>query len=264
MVFSATATDSRPKAIIFDLFQTLVFFDASKLPVVTAGEERRPTTIENLAHHLAEFDPALTVSGFLSSVETVSREITVEKRATGREISSGARFSRALLRATEGSTTALHRCLEAVSEALVRAHMDSLASAVYCPADRHPLLADLSARYQLGLLSNFDHGPTAHALIERLELARWFKSRVVSDDVGFCKPSPEIFALACSQLGVQPSETLFVGDSMKADVEGAARAGLVPIWISDSDEDPGPARAVIADVTQLPEAIDRLAFTRNV
>jgi FMN phosphatase YigB (HAD superfamily) len=257
---SSSAANDRPTAIIFDLFQTLVFFDASKLPVVTIGEKSRPTTIANLAGHLAEFDPALTPGAFLATIETVSHEIVAEKRATGREISSGTRFSRALRRATEGSTTALPERLETVVEALVHAHMGSLVGAVYCPENRHPLLADLTAQYQVGLLSNFDHGPTAHALLDRLDLTRWFRSRVVSDDVGFCKPSPEIFALACRQLGVQPSKTIFVGDSMKADVEGAARAGLVPIWINDSEEDPGPARAVIADVTELPETLRRLGL----
>jgi HAD superfamily hydrolase (TIGR01549 family) len=257
---SNNSSDARPVAIIFDLFQTLIFFDGSKLPRTMVGEKSRPTTIANLSDRLALYDPALTAGHFLRTIETLSAEISAEKRATGREISSQVRFERALLRATEESSTAARERLTAVADELVEAHMGSLADAVYCPEDRHPLLEGLAANYKMGLLSNFDHGPTAHRMLERLELTRWFATRVVSDDVGLCKPTPEIFALACRELNVAPEQTLFVGDSMSADVKGAAAAGLTPIWIGDASQDPGPAAAVISDVTELPRALRTLGW----
>jgi HAD superfamily hydrolase (TIGR01549 family) len=252
--------DNRPAAIIFDLFQTLVFFDGSRLPRVKVGEKSRPTTIARLDERLAAFDPELSPRHFLGTIEALSREISAEKRETGREITSQVRFERALLRATEGSGTADHGKLQTVAGELVSEHMGALADAVYCPDDRHPLLEELRDSFKIGLLSNFDHGPTAHLVLERLQLTRWFETRVVSDDVGLCKPTPEIFALACRQLEVEPSRTLFIGDSMHADVEGAAAAGLTPIWIGDPEEDPGPAVAVIRDVVELPNALRDLGW----
>ncbi len=257
---SSKGANTTPRAIIFDLFQTLVFFDGSKLPRIEIGGKQRPSTIENLEGRLAEYDPELDPLHFLKTIEALSREISAEKRASGREISSGERFRRALQRATQGSGSARSASLEAVADGLVAAHMRSLSGAVYCPQDRHPLLESLQQRFRLGLLSNFDHGPTAHAVLERLELDRWFDVRVVSDDVGYCKPSAEIFALSCERMGVAPHEALFVGDSLCADVEGAAAAGLTPIWVGKKDEDSGPAVAVIEDVTELPSVLQSLGF----
>jgi len=260
--FASTHTGrrGRPRAIIFDLFQTLVFFDASKLPVVEVGAKQRPSTIVDLPERLAHFDPNLTARDFLASIEKVGRELSAEKRATGREISSRERFERALRVATEGSATAVHDRLASVADGLVDAHMGALAAAVYCPQDRHQLLEALGAKYLIGLLSNFDHGPTAHILLDRLGLSRWLAEPVVSDDVGYCKPAPQIFHLTCERLGVSPEEAVFVGDSMEADVLGAAAAGLTPIWVGDAAEDKGPAVAVVSDVAQLPQALRGLGW----
>lgn len=260
MAGSSTDVRAPPRAIIFDLFQTLVFFDGSKLPVVEIGGKKRPTTIVDLQRRLHEYDPALDAAHFLKSIAAVQREITDEKRATGREITSCERFRRALVHATDGWATRHSTQLETVADNLVEAHMATLASAVYCPEDRYPLLESLAADFQLGLLSNFDHGPTAHAVLDRLQLSRWFDVRVVSDDVGYCKPAPEIFALTCERMKIAPPEALFVGDSLSADVHGAAAAGLKPIWVGDANEDRGPAVAVIKDVTELPQVLRALRF----
>lgn len=251
---------ARPSAIIFDLFQTLVFFDASKLPVVAVGSKKRPATIVDLQERLERLDPAMRARDFLTTIDSLSREISAEKRATGREISSNERFRRALRAATQGSPTAALEELDAVADGLVDAHMGSLSRAVYCPDDRHELLSSLGSRYRIGLLSNFDHGPTAHRVLERLELARWFATRVVSDDVGVCKPAAEIFHLTCERMGVAPDDAVYVGDSMEADIEGAAEAGLRSIWVGKPDCDRGRAVAVVQDVTELPAVLKALGW----
>ena len=43
--------------------------------------------------------------------------------------------------------------------------------------------------------------------------------------MGLTKPSPEIFLAVCSDLSIDPSETLFVDDNAK-NIEGAKKAGL--------------------------------------
>ena len=40
------------------------------------------------------------------------------------------------------------------------------------------------------------------------------------------KPHPSIFSEALQRLGVQPSDALMVGDSIRDDVEGALGAGM--------------------------------------
>ena len=57
-------------------------------------------------------------------------------------------------------------------------------------------------------------------------------SIVVSDEVGWRKPHPEIFSRALADLGVTPAEALFVGDRADIDVVGAQRLGMPSVWIN--------------------------------
>lgn len=47
--------------------------------------------------------------------------------------------------------------------------------------------------------------------------------------VGVAKPDPRIFGLALSEAGVPPDRAVHVGDSVRADVEGARAAGIRPL-----------------------------------
>jgi putative hydrolase of the HAD superfamily len=55
---------------------------------------------------------------------------------------------------------------------------------------------------------------------------------LVSALFGFEKPAPEIFMEACRLAETAPHETMFVGDNLKADCEGARNAGLSPVWLT--------------------------------
>jgi putative hydrolase of the HAD superfamily len=50
-------------------------------------------------------------------------------------------------------------------------------------------------------------------------------------DVGLRKPYPEVFELAMERLGVEPDDTLFVGDDPRWDIDGAEAAGIEPLLI---------------------------------
>lgn len=55
---------------------------------------------------------------------------------------------------------------------------------------------------------------------------------VMSFEVGFIKPQPEIFRLVCQRLGLAAEQILFVGDDLKADVLGPRTIGMHAIGIS--------------------------------
>jgi N-acetyl-D-muramate 6-phosphate phosphatase len=60
---------------------------------------------------------------------------------------------------------------------------------------------------------------------------------VCSEDAGVRQPAPEVLLRACSQLGVDPRASLFVGDDL-ADVESAANVGmrtLQALWFRADD-----------------------------
>ena len=65
---------------------------------------------------------------------------------------------------------------------------------------------------------------------------------VTSARAGARKPNPRIFRHTLERCGVGPAETLFVGDTMYADVEGPIAYGMraVHVWRNDMAGDPGP------------------------
>jgi HAD superfamily hydrolase (TIGR01509 family) len=89
-------------------------------------------------------------------------------------------------------------------------------------------LADHGIR--LGLVSTLVHETSAGAqrALARLDLDRWFSSRVFSCDHPWSKPRPEPFRHCLRELGVRPSAAVHVGDRT-VDVRGARAAGLAPI-----------------------------------
>lgn len=54
---------------------------------------------------------------------------------------------------------------------------------------------------------------------------------VVSGVVGVSKPNPDIFRIVLRGSGVEPEETIHVGDLYDADVKGARNAGIDGILI---------------------------------
>ncbi len=55
-----------------------------------------------------------------------------------------------------------------------------------------------------------------------------FDSTVISGDVGMHKPSPEIYLLACAQLGIEAPECVFV-DDLRENVAGAEAVGMTGV-----------------------------------
>jgi len=96
-----------------------------------------------------------------------------------------------------------------------------------------PILKALSERYQLGMVSNF-YG-NLEAVCESAGLHSFFKVMVDSYCVGAEKPDPAIFRVALERLGARPEKTVFIGDSLRRDREGARRIGMRFIWIAPKD-----------------------------
>lgn len=56
---------------------------------------------------------------------------------------------------------------------------------------------------------------------------------VLSFQTRLMKPQPEIYHLVCNQLGLEPRQVMFVGDSMQADVIGPAAIGAFSMPIAE-------------------------------
>jgi putative hydrolase of the HAD superfamily len=90
-------------------------------------------------------------------------------------------------------------------------------------------LRELSARFRLGIISNF-YGNLDHVCLET-GLAPLMSVLIDSACVGFMKPDPRIFQAALTQLRLDPQEAVFVGDSLPRDMKGAKGLGIPHIWL---------------------------------
>ena len=64
-----------------------------------------------------------------------------------------------------------------------------------------------------------------------------FDASVFSCDVGVSKPDPRIYEIACERLGVEPSECLFVGDGANDELPGAERVGMTALQLRPPGEE---------------------------
>jgi putative hydrolase of the HAD superfamily len=86
------------------------------------------------------------------------------------------------------------------------------------------VLEALADQFHLGVITNFDG--RYRAVAEQLGIARFFRTVVISSEVGAEKPSPQIFQHALALAGVAAKEALHVGDDPVSDWKGATAAGL--------------------------------------
>ncbi len=119
------------------------------------------------------------------------------------------------------------------------------------------------ARYRMGLVSNISLRPDLmRADLERMGLAKYLDAMVFSSEVGLRKPDPRIFQEALDRLGIEPQETVFVGDRLYDDVSGAQAVGMRAVltrqFRQEDDPDYAPD-AVISHLSELPEVLDRMA-----
>jgi len=69
--------------------------------------------------------------------------------------------------------------------------------------------------------------------INKMNLRKYMKTIIISEEVNIRKSHPEIFHLALSRINSNNETTLFVGDNPLWDIKGAINAGLISVWLSN-------------------------------
>lgn len=121
--------------------------------------------------------------------------------------------------------------------------------------DVRPALDRLVRQYRLFAISN------GNANLRVIGLDHYFEAAIAARDAGVLKPDPRIFEMMLERAGLEPSQAAHVGDDQAADVEGARRAGLLPVWLNRAGaqwerESPPPA-VQISSLRELPAALER-------
>ena len=93
--------------------------------------------------------------------------------------------------------------------------------------------------YRLGCVTNrVFGGPRFVEEMQELGLDKYFESTAVSCDVGYMKPHPKCYEYTLNEMGLAAGECVMVGDSLKADVQGAQTLGMTTVWRRVRKEDP--------------------------
>lgn len=243
------------RVVLLDLFGTVVHF-APRVPRVEGASSGWRAAMGWLRAAAARELPDIAFDDLLVALLQVTDDLVRQRPPEYLEVPSRERFRRAVARlGVDGANAAT------VAERLSLVHMAYLASTTHLPAGHDTVLRVLGARYRLGLISNFDHGPTARRVLVEHGIDRCFDVVMISDGFGRRKPHPAIFEAALRDLGVQASEAVYVGDSVADDLVGATRAQLAVVWINPKGEalppDAPQPRAVIRTLDELPAVLAR-------
>jgi putative hydrolase of the HAD superfamily len=203
------------RAIGFDLFDTLI-------TVQGLGSQE---ALGRLLQALQAQGLTVAADSFLPVYREAAREFITATRQDGRETHN--RF---------WISAALHRVGQAVApddariSAAVEAYFSAFLDYATLLPGTHDMLQALKRTYRLGVLSNFTHGPAAKGILERLGLLSFLDVVLISGELGYRKPHPQVFQALWQQFDVPKEQVAFVGDDLDADITGAQEAGLQPIW----------------------------------
>jgi HAD superfamily hydrolase (TIGR01549 family) len=125
-----------------------------------------------------------------------------------------------------------------------RAEIEHTAEALLAVWDKYarfdsfcfPLLHTLNENGKvIALISNYDHPRHIHELVQKTGMNKHFSAVIVSGDHGIKKPDPAIFRLALQKTGMEPYETIYVGDS-EEDIVGANNTNMISVLIDRNSQ----------------------------
>lgn len=223
----------RYKAVLFDLFSTVAIWQPERLPMFEWRGKTTHSTMGSLQAIVEAEVADASFETFVDALAVANEELATRRAENMREISSLERFLLALIKSGYEDSPRTR----AIADKLSQAHMKLLADAVEIPRAHCDLLARLESKYRIALISNFDHGETARAILERDGAAPYFAPIVISDEHGWRKPHARIFTDTLADMGIEAADSLYVGDSPGDDIVGARGAGLDIAWVNQRQVD---------------------------
>lgn len=244
------------RAIVVDLFDTLVRWEPERLPLIEINGRAMRSTMPWIFPRLRQrFGSTFDQGGFIDIYTGVLEEIALERERDGIEITCWERFARTLARVSEVSSDEA----EVFAEELTRIHMSQVRAVTAAPSQRVEAIRRLAPHYRLGLLSNFDDAQCGREVLADTGVAELFEAVIISAEVRLRKPDPRIFRRMLEMLDLAPHEVLFVGDTPRDDVWGANRVGIHTAWINKGaaalpEGIPQP-RFIINELSELPQVL---------
>lgn len=233
---------TKVRAVVFDLDQTLIDFNAS-----------RGAALEEVLDRIHAQGYPVPRQAFLNRHSELTRAEDEAYLATGTWRPTEERFEalcREFALPGDGFGARLARLYQEARYRSLRPFPE--ARGVLCALSPHP---------PLYLVTN---GPAKHQHreVEVTGLAPFFRHVFVCDDWGLRKPDPRVFEMIRAQAAVAPDEILIVGDNFPADIETPRKLGWRTAWIVREAEafakaGSAGADAVVRTVAEIPPLLGR-------
>ena len=89
----------------------------------------------------------------------------------------------------------------------------------------------LSKTYTLHIITN-GFREIQQVKLRNAGIAPYFKHVITSESLGVKKPDPKVFYYALEKAGAQAAESIMIGDSFEADVQGALGVGMHALYFN--------------------------------
>lgn len=110
--------------------------------------------------------------------------------------------------------------------------------------DALPCINKLKGRNKIAIASNTDSSPfIADLQNNNLSVDVWF----TSESLQTYKPHEEFYLRMITELGCEPNDILFVGDSIDADVLGPINIGMRAVWLNRN----GPSQTKLSELSEI-------------
>jgi HAD superfamily hydrolase (TIGR01549 family) len=200
----------KPKAVVFDIDNTIYPYDAAHCPSMEAVQSKAVSLLSitrdkfNKAFEQARKD---VKSKLQDTASSHSRLLYFQKTIEYLGLDTNILLTLDLEQTYWRTFLANMRLFPGVKDFICQLKSDGIITAS---------ITDLTAQIQFRKLVY-------------LGLDEYFDYVVTSEEAGMDKPDKAPFDIVLSKIGVEPSEIWMVGDNPINDIEGAVRAGMVPI-----------------------------------
>ncbi|MDH5505700.1 MAG: HAD family hydrolase [Anaerolineae bacterium] len=243
---------SAAKAILFDLGNTLLYFDGVWPQVFSQADQ-------GLLTYLQSTGMALEGESFLGEFRGRLNAYYQQRESEFIEHTT-AYVLRTLLAELGYSDIPEETISQAMNSmyAISQAHWKLEPDAIEC-------LQTLRSRgCRIGIISNAGNDADVQTLVDKTQIRPYFDFVLSSAACGIRKPNPRIFHLALEKWGITPGEAVMVGDTLGADILGARNAGIFSVWITRRADTPAnrdhadtiQPDASIAKLSELPDLLD--------
>lgn len=224
------------EVLLFDLDNTLFDFEAAEKEALIATKEK--------------LSLQLTYEAFHELYQSVNKPLW-EALERG-EITSGEIKTERFIRLIE-KLNSKHDPIE-----ISQFYTARLGEGIHPVPDALSVIEQLSSRYELVALTNGIQ-TVQESRMAKSPIGKYFKHLIISEAVGYSKPEPEIFEKALTLVDTcEKTKVLMIGDSLKADIEGAYKFGIDAIWVNLKGAKSPQNPTYIAQVNQLKDLLSIL------